>query len=97
MHRTRCIGAGALLMVAAWSITSSSAAVTYTYNGNPFTTLVADGPTPPPQLYTTTDFVNGSFVLPSPLASNLNDSFVSPTSFQFSDGVQTISDAMFSR
>jgi hypothetical protein len=93
MHRTRYLGAAALLMFAAWSITSANAAVTYTYTGNPFTTLVTDGPTSPPQLYTTTDFVSGSFVLPSPLAANLNDGFVSPTSFHFSDGVQTISDS----
>jgi hypothetical protein len=93
MHRTRSIGAAALLIFASWSVTSASAAVTYAYTGNPFTTLVTDGPTSPPQLYTTMDFVSGSFVMPSPLASNLNDSFVNPTSFHFSDGLQTISDS----
>jgi hypothetical protein len=93
MHRTRSIRAAALLIFASCSMTSAQAAVTYTYTGNPFATVVTNGPTSPPQLYTTTDFVSGSFVLPSPLATNLTDSFVSPTSFQFSDGVQTISDS----
>jgi hypothetical protein len=60
------------------------ATATYTYTGNPFTTV--SGP------YTTSDFVSGMVTLAGPLAPNMAFDFVSPTAFSFSDGVQTITD-----
>jgi hypothetical protein len=56
---------------------------TYQYTGNPFLTAV--GP------YTTADFVTGMVTLSAPLAPNMPPlSTVSPISFSFSDGVQTL-------
>jgi hypothetical protein len=57
----------------------------YTYTGNPFTNF-SD-----PSVYTSSDFVSGSFTLNSPLADNLSDIAITPTSFSFSDGVQLAS------
>jgi hypothetical protein len=55
---------------------------TYTYTGNPFTSV--SGP------YTTSDFVSGMVTLAGPLAANMPFTLVSPIAFSFSDGVQTI-------
>jgi hypothetical protein len=55
----------------------------YTYTGDPFTNFSS------PSLFTTSDFVSGSFTLSAPLAANLSDYTITPTSFDFSDGVQT--------
>lgn len=58
--------------------------VTYTYTGQPF--QFASGP------YTTSDFVSGYFTVPTPLADGSVFDFT-PTTYSFSDGVQTISSA----
>jgi len=65
-----------------------AATVTLTYTGNDF------GPggealTP----YTTSDSVSGSLTLSSPLDDNLDAANVSPSSFSFTDGVNSINDA----
>jgi hypothetical protein len=59
----------------------STADITYIYTGNPFTTAVSP--------YTTNDFLSGSFDLATPLGNNFPRSQITPTSFSFSDGVQT--------
>jgi len=56
--------------------------VTYVYTGNPFTDV--SGP------YTTSDMVTGSVEFSSPLPANMPFTTVTPLSFLFSDGVQTI-------
>jgi hypothetical protein len=60
--------------------------VTYTYTGDTFTYVV--GP------YTTSDFFTAQITLSAPLADNLPYfTSVTPISFSFSDGVQTITEA----
>lgn len=63
----------------------SASEVTYTYTGNPFE--VATG------LYTTSDFVSGYFTLSSALGDSQTLEAITPDSYSFSDGVQTISSA----
>ena len=68
-------------LLSAASISLANAA-TYDYTGNLFTS--ATGP------YTTGDSVAGSMTFTSPLADNLSSSPVTPNTFLFSDGVQTV-------
>jgi|SRR6516162_2203838 hypothetical protein len=75
----------ALTAVAVLSVVypaSVQADTTYTYTGNPFTSVSG-----PP--HTMSDFVSGMLTLAGPLAPNFNG-FVTPIAFSFSDGVQTI-------
>ena len=55
----------------------------YTYTGTPFTT--ASGP------LTTSDFVSGEITVATPLAANMALTFITPESFSFTDGVNTVS------
>ena len=75
----------ALTGVAALSLAypaSVQADTTYTYTGNPFTSVSG-----PP--YTMSDFVSGMLTLAGPLAPNFSGN-VTPIAFSFSDGVQTL-------
>jgi hypothetical protein len=60
---------------------------TYTYTGDPYTTFSS------PTLYTTSDFVSGSFTVSAPLHGSLFQATILPTSFDFSDGVYTATPA----
>lgn len=62
------------------------------YRGNNFDSVSSSGPTTPTDLYTTSDRITGWIELAAPLASNLVVGFVSPLSFSFGDGVNTITD-----
>jgi hypothetical protein len=63
----------------------------YTYTGNPFAGVGAGAEAP----YVSTDFVSITFTLTNPLPANLvidntKSSNVTPISYSFSDGVQTL-------
>jgi len=62
----------------------ASSVYTYTYTGNLFE--AAYGP-----YNTTTDAVDGNFTLSSPLGDSQVNESVTPTSYSFTDGVQTFS------
>lgn len=64
----------------------------YSYTGNPFTTGVTqNGLTPlPVGPFTANDSVSGSFTVPTKLAPLLHLFVFTPTSFSFTDGVDTL-------
>lgn len=64
---------------------SASASVILTYTGQDFTHVMGS--------YTTSDHLTGTIDLSSPLGDNLNFAAVTPTSFSFSDGQQTLTQA----
>src|SRR5690348_1126663 len=64
---------------------SASANVILTYIGQDFTIVHGS--------YTTSDHLTGTIDLTSPLGDNLNFAAVTPTSFSFSDGQQTLTQA----
>lgn len=71
-----------LLGLACLGSAKARADVTYTYTGNPFT--YAEYP------FTTSQSVTGSFVLSQPLADSLSFATITPLSFIFIDGEQSI-------
>jgi hypothetical protein len=64
------------------------ASTIYTYTGPNFTYLI--NPLTSEPVFTTSDFVSGSFTLNSPLAANMSYSIISPSSFSFTDQLSTI-------
>jgi hypothetical protein len=82
--KTKIILSLAIALTAALLSQPMFADITYSYTGNPFTSV-----TGPP--YTTSDRVTGTVTLASPLGINLPfGTTVTPLAFSFSDGVQTI-------
>lgn len=71
-----------LVIVLALTIPISASAETYTYTGTMFTQESSDWPP--------LSYVAGNFTMPSPLAANLNDTTIDPTSFVFTDWVDII-------
>ena len=90
-RKLKLLGAGAVLALGLSTIGAAedaAADVLYTYTGNPFTDTSSTGV--PPATYTTSDSVTGSFTLPTALAANQTDIFITPSTFSFFDGIQTI-------
>lgn len=88
MSRRVPVTLAALLFAAILAIPSTLLADTYTftYTGNDFTTFSSNGLGTP---YTTADSVSGSFTVDLSSLDNLNGA-IYPTSYSFSDGVQTL-------
>jgi hypothetical protein len=70
--------------------TAQAHATTYTYTGNNFTTITDN--TDPTGAYTTSMSVTGSFTVANPLP-NFFSGLITPTSFSFSDGRNTITNS----
>jgi hypothetical protein len=70
------------ILALAMAATSAKASTTFLYTGNSFTT--AQSP------YTTSDAVDGSFTLGSPLQDNLILTSFVPEAFSITDGIDTI-------
>lgn len=85
--REVALSAAVLLSIAS----SAQATAIYQYTGNPFESI-SDNPLPA-GTYTTAMSVSGVMMLNSPLAPNLVQKGISPTSFMFSDGRNAITDA----
>ncbi|BCS35876.1 hypothetical protein TBR22_A51110 [Luteitalea sp. TBR-22] len=93
-HLRAVAGAPLALAVFALSLLSAApaqAAVIYTYTGPLFTSISGLGVAPDP--YTTADRVTGSFTMAAALGPNLGPwTPVTPLSFSFFDGVNTLTD-----
>ena len=63
---------------------------TYTYTGNDFTSFSTINQS---QVYSSNDSVSVEFTLSAPLADSLVNALITPASFNFSDGYQSITDA----
>jgi hypothetical protein len=72
--------------------TPQAHATTYTYTGNDFPQSGITDNTPPDGTYTTSMSVTGSFTVANPLP-NFFSGFITPTSFSFSDGRNTITNS----
>ena len=83
----------AVLSVVLFAAAPAHASTIYTYTGNLFSNTSLDGPTAPADLYTTADRITGFIELADPLAPNLGSlTTLTPLTFSFSDGVNTITD-----
>lgn len=82
LWKTGCALTGAVVAINLQ--VEQASAITYTYTGNDFTSVSGS--------YTMSDHVSGTFTLSAPLAPSA-DQTVTPVSFSFSDGVQTLTNA----
>jgi len=81
-----------VLALACWGAIAHASIILH-YQGNTFTDTDLFGPTTPTDLYTTSDSAIGWIELSSVLAANLDFAIVTPLSFSFTDGVNTIDDS----
>jgi hypothetical protein len=83
MNKT--IWLGIFFMAAFYASCAMAGVITYTYTGNDFTQ--ANSPS------STSDFVSGFFTVTAPLGDSLSAVSISPSTYSFSDGVQTMTNA----
>jgi hypothetical protein len=79
---TRIVLGIAILMMELGAPMMKASTITYTYTGNDFTFAISP--------YTTSNSVTGSFTTSVPLADDLSLATITPISYSFTDGVQTI-------
>jgi PEP-CTERM motif len=80
--RLRSLLLSALILVLPLSLLADTV---YTYTGNSFTSYYGS-----PSPFTAADFVSGSLTVATRLGDNLSDQAISPTSFSFSNGIDTL-------
>ncbi len=80
----RVLLAGALLFISLAPGAKASPVTTYTYTGPDFTTFTGITACP------VQCDLSGSFTVSSPLAANLTNATITPTSFSFTDGLNTL-------
>lgn len=78
----RSVVAPVVLLLAMLCTPLANAGVIYTYTGLDF--IESSGP------FTTSDSINGSFTVATALGDDLSNVFITPESFTFSDGVDTV-------
>lgn len=81
------LAAISVLTAAACFSSVASASTVYTYVGNNYNNVFIPG-----SIYDLSMSIQGSLVLDSPLAPDLNNALIVPTSFSFSDGVNTFTE-----
>lgn len=86
MKRARMLFAAVALAGLLAVATPATADTQYTYTGNQFNFLL--GTSCPPECN-----LSGYFTLPSPIGDNVNGAFFTPTTFSFTDGLMTITQA----
>jgi hypothetical protein len=78
----KCVGKLLFLLTSLSASSGALASITYDYTGQDFT--FASG------AYTTADKITGSITFSSALPDNMTQGAVTPVSFSFTDGVQTV-------
>ena len=93
LRRPLAVGAGVILaaiFIALSPTTATAVPTTYTYTGNVFTVVFDEDP--PAGSYNTANRVSGSFITSDALAANIALTGITPSSFTFFDGRNTLTE-----
>ena len=85
MHLRPLLFVAIFAVVGACTSTAHADSYAYTYSGHTFTHSFG--------VYSNQDAISGAFTLAAPLGDSLNLALITPVSFSFTDGVQTITES----